>query len=266
MMTNRLLYGCVGLACRIVYFCAKKIIVLSPGFKRLLLKHGVPESKVTIIYNWADERHIRTLPYNPDLADQMDFSGKFNVVYAGTLGKAQHLVTVLDAAAIIRDRHPNIRFVFIGAGVDEQSLKNYAAENNLTNVVFEPRRPVAEIQEILAIADVLLLHLKDDPLFEVTVPSKTQANLCAGRPNLAVCRGDACRLFEEANAGLISPPGDAREMAEKIVELYRMSPEERRRMGENGSRYYRKNLSLAKGVEKTLAILEQLVTSKDGSS
>ncbi len=122
--------------------------------------------------------------------------GRFNVVFAGTMGRAQALSSVLHAARMVAQKAPRVQFVLVGGGVDAAALKAEAAEMALHNVRFLPVRPAAEIGPLLAAADVLLVHLRDDPLFSITIPSKTQAYMAAGRPILMAVRGDAAAMVK----------------------------------------------------------------------
>ena len=106
MMSNRVLLGLVDRWCRMVYRAASKIVVLSPGFKDVLVHRSVPEEKIEVIYNWCDEGQIPKTPKNESLAKELGFSGRFNVLFAGTMGKAQALEAVLDAAGRIGGRTP----------------------------------------------------------------------------------------------------------------------------------------------------------------
>ena len=98
------------------------------------------------------------------------------------MGLVQALDTVLEAARICAATVPDAQFVFVGGGVDRARLEQRAAEMRLTNTLFLPRQPMEAIGAILSLADAALVHLKDDPLFRITIPSKTQAYLALGRP------------------------------------------------------------------------------------
>ena len=250
MVSNRFLLGLVDRWCRMAYRAASKIIVLSPGFKDALVQRSVPEEKIEVIYNWCDEGQIPKTPKNESLAKELGFSGRFNVLFAGTMGKAQALEAVLEAAGRIGGRIPEIRFIFIGGGIEVDRLKEIARERRLNNVLFLPRRPVSEIGEILNLADVLLVHLKDDPLFRITIPSKIQTYLAVGRPILVGVRGDAADLVRRAGAGVDFLPEDPENLSEAVEKLYRMPRASLDEMGDNGRRYYQKELSLSAGVSR----------------
>ncbi len=250
MVNNKSLIGLVDRWCRMVYRAASKIVVLSPGFKDVLVHRSIPEEKIEVIYNWCDEGQFPKAPKNESLAKELGFSGRFNVLFAGTMGKAQALEAVLDAAGRIGGRIPEVRFVFVGGGVDADRLKRIAQERRLNNVLFLPRRPVSEIGEILNLADVLLVHLKDDPLFRITIPSKIQACLAVGRPILVGVLGDAADLVRTAGAGVGCQPENPESISDAVEKLYRMPRVLLEEMGNSGHSYYRKELSLSIGVSR----------------
>ncbi|OGP34407.1 MAG: glycosyltransferase WbuB [Deltaproteobacteria bacterium GWC2_65_14] len=250
MVKNGFFIGLVDRWCRSVYRAASKIVVLSPGFREMLVSRGVPGEKIEVIYNWCDEGQLPKAPKNESLAKELGFSGRFNVLFAGTMGKAQGLEAVLESAGRIGGRIPEVRFVFVGGGTEVDRLQRTARERRLNNVFFLPRRPVSEIGDVLNLADVLLVHLKDDPLFRITIPSKIQAYLAVGRPILVGVRGDAADLVRAAGAGVDCRPENPGSISEAVEKLYRMPRALLDEMGDNGKRYYREKLSLSAGVPR----------------
>jgi glycosyltransferase involved in cell wall biosynthesis len=225
-------------------------VVLSPGFKAKLVERGVPPEKVEVIYNWCEEGKIEKGARNEALAGELGFAGRFNIVFAGTMGKAQALDAVLEAAGTVQGKIPAVRFVFIGGGIEVERLRRVVRERRLGNVLFLPRRPFSEIGAILNLADVLLVHLKDEPLFRITIPSKIQAYLAIGRPLLAGVCGDAADLVRKAEAGLVCTPENAGSIAASVETLFHLPKSHLDTMGENGLRYYRRELSSTAGIDK----------------
>ncbi|MCI0498749.1 MAG: glycosyltransferase family 4 protein [Planctomycetales bacterium] len=248
MFNNRWGLKLVDLYCRLFYKAADKIVVLSPGFKKKLIEKGVPEDSVEIIYNWFDEKNLEVQTDDADLPDVLTQKDTFKILFAGNMGKAQALETVLKAAAILKDSNPPIKFVFIGGGVEVEHLKQQSVQMHLPNVCFLPPVPHSEIAAYLNASDVLLVHLKRDPLFEITVPSKIQAYLAAGKPILCAVPGDASDLVKQAGAGLECPSEDADALAKVALDLAQMPIETLSRMGRQGKEYYTKCLSLKAGV------------------
>src|SRR5262249_48960106 len=148
---------------------ADRIIVQSPGFKRLLVERGVAPAKIEVIYNWANELEARARAHTDLSAFALD--GRFNVIYAGTLGPSQGPDTVLLAAKLVEAADARVQFIMVGDGIDAARLRARAAELGARTVRIMPRLPQSEIAGLLAAADILLVHLKDDALFRTTIPS-----------------------------------------------------------------------------------------------
>jgi lipopolysaccharide/colanic/teichoic acid biosynthesis glycosyltransferase len=244
----------VGRAMGATYGLAAHIVVLSEGFRARLLEGGVPSEKVTVIPNWAPEHEV-VVDDETSSRERLGLDRTTNVVFAGAIGPAQQLDVVLDAAEMMLSE-PDVCFVLLGSGMDEQRLRALASERGLDNVRFLPRRPPSEVGEVLAAGDALLVHLRPDPLFEITVPSKTQTYLYAGKPVLMGVRGDAARLVTESGAGICFEPGNPADLARAVRELARLSPEARREMGRAGRRYYDERLSLRVGSDAFATVLE----------
>lgn len=245
--------------CNFVYRRAAKIAVIAPGMKKKLIERGVPADKIEVIYNWCDGQLICREDRDENLARQLGFAGKFNVVFAGNMGKAQALETVIEAAGLLKPYFPDIQFVFIGGGVDVDKLKSLSQKKELNNVLFLPRRPVSEIGPVLRLADVLLVHLRKDPLFSITIPSKTQAYLAIGRPLLMAVEGDASELVNRAQAGLSCEPENPRAITTAVKQLYDMTPSQRQQLGENGQSLYDRELSFSVAVARYEQLFKTMI-------
>jgi colanic acid biosynthesis glycosyl transferase WcaI len=262
MMKNQTLLRIANAACNLLYRHCDHILVLSPGFKNLLVERGVAADKITVVYNWADEPPViedRSLPEGFDSADA------FRVLFAGNMGVAQRLDTVIDAAGIVQNEHPDCVFYFMGGGIDRDRLAARAGVLGLSNVRFLPRVPLQEVQRFLTAADALLVHLTDDPLFRITIPSKTQAYLYAGRPILMGVAGDAADLVREADAGYVFPPGDAQALAACVGQLVEDGPNRREEIGRNAKTFYMERLRRSKGIGATAGLINRFRKGSRGA-
>jgi len=251
----------VGRVAQFIYRRAAAITVISPGFKRSLIGKGVPAEKIHVIPNWADEDIYRPVERDEALAREHGLLNRFTVIFAGTLGAAQALDTVLEAAAKLHD-YPAVQFVLIGDGIEVERLKQQTAARQLDNVRFIGRQPVERMPTFFAWADALLVHLKRDPLFEITIPSKTLAYLACGRPILCGVAGDAAEVVHEAQAGLIFPPQDAGALAQAVRELLALPIERREALGRNGRAAFERQYTRAVLVKKYEELFEQVVKNK----
>ncbi|WET12368.1 glycosyltransferase family 4 protein [Pseudomonas sp. D3] len=257
MISNKSVLSVVGSVCAWVYKRSTKIVVLSPGFKTLLIERDVPSEKIEIIYNWCAEDYVSQ---SQDLNKPVfKVNNKFRVLFAGNMGRAQALDVVLHAARIVSTKVPTIEFVFLGGGLEVDNLKRLAQELELNNVEFFPPVPMGMVGSYLSSADALLVHLKKDELFRITIPSKTQAYMAAGRPLLMAVDGDAADLVKLSGSGLVAESGNANSIAEAVIQLFNTPTDERHAMGQNGVSYYEKNLSMERGVEKFGSLFKSLV-------
>ncbi len=258
MINNSSILWIVNILCNWVYKKAFHIIVLSPGFRKTIVGRGVPEHKITVIPNWADEKAVET--NSAGAAEHFNDTDEFRVLFAGNMGRAQSLVTVLEAAKSVALTNDRISFYFLGSGLELDELKTWAKDNAISNAFFIPRVPMADVGAYLSSADCLLVHLKDDPLFRITIPSKTQAYMAAGKPIIMGVSGDAADMVREAKAGIVVPPDNPSALAEAVINLSRLPKKDIDNMGANGRRYYREHLSMEKGIDELVRIFRSVET------
>jgi len=262
MLTNDRALSVAARVCNWVYKRANHLVVLSPGFKRRLIERGVPESKLTVIYNWCDEPSLES---NHKL-DSGVLPDGFNVVFAGNMGHAQALDTVLDAAEIVAKNSKQVNFVLVGSGIQEAALKQQVVDRELLNVFFVPRMPMSKVGALLRSADALLVHLKKDELFEITIPSKLQAYMAIGRPIIMAVDGDAAQLVKDAACGACCESQNPQGLAQQVMTLNSLSDTELTEMGDNAKRFYQNELSLNVGCDHFINLFNDILGKKcDGS-
>ena len=149
----------------------------------------------------------------------------------------------------------------VGGGVRRDWLRQEVNANGLTNVSVPGSYPIAVMPGLLRQAAVLLVTLADRPAFRATVPSKVQTYMAIGRPILASLNGEGARLVQEAGAGLATPAEDAAALAQALLQLYRLAPEERARLGANGRRYFETHFERSRLVDRLLGHFRLFVDS-----
>ena len=245
------------------YKLVDQIIVLSEGFKNLLISRGVSEHKIEVIPNWANDIPLPDSNFDiPRKRSELGFNDKFVVLYAGNMGPGQAMESVINAFYLIKETHPELLLALIGGGLEVETLKKIAKEFNLTNVIFLERVPSSKIGEILIAADILLVHLKSDELSDITIPSKTQAYMMLGKPILIGVKGEAANLVQSANAGLVCEPENINDIATKIVEASTMDKTLLHQMGENGNKFYNSNMSISIGSSKFITLFRSMLDKK----
>jgi glycosyltransferase involved in cell wall biosynthesis len=233
MIKNRHLLSMAGRFALWVYAKAHSILAISPGFKKNLIGKGIPAEKVQVIPNWMEGDLSEGIDPDTKLAQGLGLAGRFNIMFAGNIGEAQGLETVLEAAKLLEGL-PEIQFLFIGDGIALPRLEKIAGAQLISNVRFLGRFPHDAMPGLYALADVLLVHLRDDPLFRITVPHKILSYMGSGKPILAALVGDGADLVTYAGAGISCLPGKPEALAAAVRDFLRMSADERKAMGERG--------------------------------
>ena len=183
----------------------------------------------------------------------------FKVLFAGNVGQAQGLDVVLDAALLLKDDVPNIHFLVLGRGLKLDDLKRREKELNLGNVHFFPEVGMEKVGSFLGFADALLIHLNSDPLFEITIPGKTQAYMAVGKPIIMGVSGDASNLVSRADCGVCFEPEDSVALAEAAKGLMLLDSTDIQRLGKNAERFYNENLSVMVGVNSFEKVFNEVI-------
>ena len=257
MISNSRLLGFVSKVCNLIYSAVTKIAVLSSGFKDLLIDRGVPENKIDIIYNWADEKVLRTT--TSETPKELASIEGFKILFAGNVGQAQGLNVILDAAYLLKDDIPKLHFLVLGRGLQLDDLKIRANQMNLNNVHFLPAVGMEKVGGFLGSADALLIHLNSDPLFKITIPGKTQAYMAVGKPIIMGVSGDASNLVLRADCGVCFEPENSVALAEAAKSLMLLDPADIQRLGENAERFYDEYLSVKVGVDSFVKVFNEVI-------
>ena len=244
------LTGPLGRVCAFVHGRASRIIIQSEGMRSALVARGVSEVKISSIANWALG------------VDELAQGGEppqgtpFCLIYAGNLGLAQGLSTVVSAANQLAARKSGIEIHLFGDGVEADAVRAEAGRISALHVHDRIAR-TALAREIRS-AGALLLHLRDEPLFRVTIPSKVQYYLAAGRPIVAAIAGEAADMLRASGAAIVVPPEDPEALAAACEEMAALGREDRKAMGQAGRAYYEHHLSFRRGIDATLAQIDTL--------
>lgn len=184
----------------------------------------------------------------------------FNVLFAGNLGRAQALDSVVDAAELLRNEQ-GVRFVLVGSGSRSDWLRDEVARRGLTNLQLPGRFAMEEMPPILAQASALLVSLVDSPSTTQTIPGKLQAYLGAGRPIIAAMDGEGARIVRDAEAGIAVPPENPGALAAAVMSLRSASEAERAEMGISARRYFEEHFAPETLARQLNAMLSGLKVS-----
>jgi colanic acid biosynthesis glycosyl transferase WcaI len=241
---------------RAAYRRADRLVVPTAGYRDAIVGKGISGERIEVIPNWIpDEDAVAPDPATVDAARRAEgWDGRFVVLFAGNLGNAQGLETVIDAAA--RSDDPEVVWAFAGDGTDRHRLAELAAQRGISDrVQFLGRRDPATMPALAGAADVLLVHLRPSPLADVVVPTKLNGYLAYGRPILCALGGEGAALLQRAEAGIAVAPGDAAALVAGLRELRALDASDRAAMGARGRAFARRELVRSSLLDRYEAVL-----------
>lgn len=249
---SRFIIGAVRQVVRFIYRHADLLLVQSRAFEEPVraLASGTP---IAYYPNSVDDSFAAPAKCDPPAVAGL--GNGFSVMFAGNIGAAQGVDVIVEAASLLKE-YADIHFVVLGNGSCRESMLREAQQRGLSNLHLPGRFPVETMPCFMQKASALLVTLADRPIFAATIPNKVQAYLASGRPIIASLNGEGARLVTEAKAGLAAPAEDASALADAILQLYRLPPAERERMGENGRRYYQEHFDHEHLVDELIGHLQ----------
>jgi glycosyltransferase involved in cell wall biosynthesis len=252
---------------RFVYRRAAHIITATAAARQNLVDKGVPSEKVSVLPHWIDVSAWNGIDpgYRRAFRRALGWDDDFVALFAGNIGVLQALDTVVHA---MRHFGPDERFraVIVGDGADLARIRALAETQGVERrVQFLDRRPAAEMPQLFAAADTLLVHLKRSPLAHWSLPTKTLAYLASGRPVIVAGEGPAAGLVEEAGAGIAVAPEQPEVLADAMRRIAGMSEGERAALGASGRRFARAHLSREQVIPQYEALLSSVAAGGFGN-
>jgi glycosyltransferase involved in cell wall biosynthesis len=229
-----------------IYKESDLILTSSKGFENSILQKGNFKHKIQYFPNWAEDIFLSKVSIDDEKKDApISFPKGFNIMYTGNLGEAQNFELILDAAIKLKNQK-HISFILVGAGRKESYIKQKIAECNLQNVVLMGNFPITYMPYFFEKASVMLVSLKNEHIFNITVPAKLQAYMGYGKPILALLNGEGKQIVEEANCGFVCSQSNSDELVSSILKLSEFSEQELQLYATNAKNYYLQNFSKEK--------------------
>ncbi len=237
LVKNPLLIGLTRRLEHFLYRHAAYVSGVTEGICRTIVETKTIEPERVLFFpNGVDVALFSPKDTSIDLAHVLGLAQKRVFLYPGTLGYAQGLEIILDAAEMLGD-HPEIAFLLVGEGPVKASLQAEAQARGLSNLIFEPLQPVERMTEYFALARGVVVPLRRHKLFAGARPSKVFPAWAAGIPVIFAGEGEMATLIEEAGGGLVVPPEDGAGLAMAVEFLSRISDFEWKTMGQAGRDY-----------------------------
>ncbi len=244
----------LGILEKFLYKRAQKIISVLPKAYEYITSLGIPLEKIEWIPNGVDLKRVEHIENN------FEKKTRFKVLYTGVHGITDGLDILLDSAKILKERgYSDIVIELVGDGYEKKRLMKRALEEGLDNVFFKDPVKKDKVPEILSKADVLFVNLLAKNIYKYGMSfNKLFDYLASGKPIISASNASN-NPVEEVKAGITVPPEDPEAVAEAIINLYKMSEEERLKMGENGRKYVKEYHDIPVLVDKLEKVIQEVL-------
>lgn len=242
-----------------IYSHSNHVLVSSKCFVESV-KEKIPNQAIPITYfpNWAEDVFVQKtneeykLPALPN---------GFNIMFAGNIGVAQDFESIVQAAK--QTVEEEINWIIMGDGRKFEWLKNEIKTNKLTNIILLGRHPLNTMPSFFEKADAMLVSLKNEPIFKLTVPAKIQAYMASGKIIMGMINGEANQLINESGCGYAVSAGDFETLASMVIRVKNLNPTERHQMEKRANNYYQEHFSKPKLFEKLEDLLQSHMKVED---
>lgn len=261
VFTNSFLHATIRKVMAKIYNSCDKILVQSRSFISFITKMGIQNEKISYFPNFAEDFY-KPVDLDAVAVERAALPAGFIVMFAGNIGASQDFPTIISAAEKLKD-YPDIHWVIIGDGRMRHWVEDEIAVRNLRqNFLFLGRHPAELMPHYFALANVLLVTLRNEEIFKLTIPSKVQSYLACAKPIIASLAGEGAKIIEESQAGFSCSPENPSKLAELVLKMYYMGKRERAAMGLKGRGYFETNFTR----EKFLNQFDDLIKGLKGAN
>ncbi len=253
----------VGSLVSLIYNNCDLILAQSRSFIPAIQKYCLPKQRVEYFPSWNDSAlNFSISEHAPEIKKRPDL---FNVMFTGNIGDAQDFPAILDAAEILKE-FQNIRWLIVGEGRSAEWVRSEVAKRDLTDrFLLLGQFSLDRMPSFYRHADALLVSLKNEPIFSMTIPGKLQSYLASGVPILAMLNGEGSEIIASSGSGLSCPAGDGVGLAKIVLEMMSMNEVDRLEMGNRGRAYSMKEFDRTILMDRLLAWFNNLVKGREKS-
>ncbi len=250
-ITNRKIFKATGKMMDFIYKRTDKILISSLGFRGILCERGVPNEKILYFPNWSEDTIVsgdaKVIPLLP---------AGFKIMFAGNIGEAQNFDNLMEVMLKLKYRK-DIQWVVVGDGRKKAELDSFVLKNELTDTVsLLGRYDISYMATFFEAADIMLVSLNNEFVFNATLPAKVQAYMSAQKPIVGFISGEGKYVIEKAKCGFCAEADDVDGFVELVQTLPSLSKEELSGLGANGYAYYEDNFKKSVCMSNLISIIE----------
>lgn len=239
-----------------IYKNSDKVLVQSEAFIPSVMEKGVKENQIRYLPNWAEDLYSDTSIIIKEKYQSL-FPQGFKIMFAGNIGEAQDFDSIIKAAEITK-QFPDIKWIIVGDGRKKTWVEREITRLDLQNNVFLlGRYPVTDMPNFFVHADIMLLSLKDENIFSLTIPTKIQSYMASGKPVLGMLNGIGAKVIKDANCGYTCNAGDYQSLAKNVIDAYHQEKQILLQKGVNGKAYYNVYFSKKVIIDNLIKIFQE---------
>jgi glycosyltransferase involved in cell wall biosynthesis len=263
-MNSKLILKITAGLVKLIYKKSDIIFISSRSFRNSVISKGVSDKKIIYLPNWAEDLYGESVTRNEDVIKMLPSKG-FKIMFAGNIGESQDFESIVRAAELTKEVE-DIHWIILGDGRKKTWVEQEINSKKLKNIYLLGRYPIDKMPYFFREADVLLVSLKDEAIFSLTVPAKIQSYLACGKPILAMINGEGAEIIKESNSGFAVNAGDYNKLHEKVLELYKMPKSQLDLMAKSSREYYINYFDRKEVIDKLITVFRSESLTKDFQS
>ena len=245
---------------RLIYRKSEVIFISSKSFKHSITEKGVDSEKIYYLPNWAEDIYNEPVGRDKDIAGLLPSKG-FKIMFAGNIGESQDFESIVNAAEKTSG-YDDIHWIIVGDGRKKSWIEQEIRLKKMNNIHLIGRHPMRMMPSFFREADVMLVSLKDEPIFSLTVPAKIQTYLACGKPILAMINGEGADVIRESKSGYAVNAGDFNALADRVIEMYNMPKTNLDIMAKASKEFYLNNFNSKDLIDKLMSVFLLLYSNK----
>lgn len=249
---------------RCIYKHSEHVIALSPGMQEGVIQAGTSPEKTSMVPNMSKPDLFYPHEKSKETIEKFGIdTNKFNVIHFGSMGKANGLEYIINAAIILKSQNEqDVNFIFLGEGATQPKLEKMVRDNNLDNVQFLGNHKLATVVEIVNCCDASITSFMNLPILKTNSPNKLFDSLSAGKPIIVNSAGWTKEMVEQNNCGFYVDVEKPEELAEKLVK-YKDDKELLDKWGKNARELSLKVYDKSKLSAQVADILQSVYSKKE---
>jgi len=255
-ITNKFIINLISKLTRFIYQHCEKILVQSRAFIPYILNQNVSKSKIIYLPN-STESFYNKVDVKNKFKKLMPEEGPI-LMFAGNIGEAQGFNTMIKSASYLNNSGIKVNWVILGDGRQRDIIEKKINDLGLQKCFFFlGSYQSEEMPNFFACADALLVTLKKNPIFAMTIPNKIQSYMACSKPIIASLDGEGRKVILESKCGYVAPSEDHISLAKAIIKFFELSEKEREIMGLNGKNFFEKEFEREKQLDKLIKIFNE---------